>query len=137
MHYDQQRAQQPPSGPPGAVQQRTQRTPTARAGTPPRSDGGQTPVLLPQGDRDDLTARLQQALNLFIAEPGKAVSEIDRVHDEAVTRVTEILAEQRRTLRAVWQNEKTGTPGEDTVPTEDLRRALRQYQEATEQLLRM
>jgi hypothetical protein len=129
MHYDQQRAQQPPSGPPGAVQRRAAQSPGARPGTP--GPVQHVPALLRQSDRDSLTLRLQQALNAFVADPGKAMNEADSVFDEAVTQLTETLAERRRALRASWQNEDTGTP------TEDLRRALRQYQEATEQLLRM
>ncbi|MFD3512070.1 hypothetical protein [Streptomyces sp. NPDC058657] len=154
MHYDQERAQQPQTGPPGAVQQRAPQAPDAPQvpGAPPgtpgtdpahpprdpvapglRSDPTKSAVLLPQGDRDKLTLRLQQALNTFVADPGKAVQEADSVFDETVTQLTETLAERRRTLRAAWQDQNQ----EVDAPTEDLRLALRHYQESTEHLLRM
>lgn len=75
--------------------------------------------------------RLRQALNTFVESPRQAVEEADGVFDEAVTQLTETLAERRRALRAAWQ-------GQDTeAQTEELRLALRQYKETTEVLLRM
>ncbi|CAM5616746.1 hypothetical protein GCM10010329_19050 [Streptomyces spiroverticillatus] len=151
MRYDQERTQQPHAGPPGAVQQRAPQAPGTPSGTPPGTDPAharpagpartghsrgsddlaQSSVLLLQGDRDQFTLRLQQALNTFVADPGKAVQEADSVFDEAVTQLTETLAERRRTLRASWQHQETD------AQTENLRLALRQYQDSTEQLLRI
>ncbi|MFD9196209.1 hypothetical protein ACFWCA_49465, partial [Streptomyces phaeochromogenes] len=85
----------------------------------------------PQGERDKLTLRLQQALNTFIDSPRQAVEEADSVFDEVTTHFTNTLTEQRRVLRSGWQ-------GQDTeAQTEELRVALRQYRELTERLLRM
>ncbi len=90
-----------------------------------------TPELLPQGERDKLTLRLQQALNAFVDSPRQAVEEADSVFDEVATHFTNSLTEQRRVLRSGWQ-------GQDTeAQTEELRVALRQYRELTERLLHM
>ncbi|MEH0471650.1 hypothetical protein QA943_22890 [Streptomyces sp. B21-097] len=90
-----------------------------------------TPEMLPQGERDKLTLRLQQALNTFVDSPRQAVEEADSVFDEVTTHFTNTLTERRRVLRSGWQ-------GQDTeAQTEELRVALRQYREITERLLHM
>lgn len=57
------------------------------------------------------------------------MEQADTALDEAITQLTEALAERRRMLRTVWQ-------GKDTdAQTEELRQALRQYRETLERLL--
>jgi hypothetical protein len=106
------------------------REPATNAGRP-SPDRKPTPEMLPQGERDKLTLRLQQALNTFVDSPRQAVEEADSVFDEVTTHFTNTLTEQRRVLRSGWQ-------GQDTeAQTEELRVALRQYREITERLLHM
>jgi hypothetical protein len=88
-------------------------------------------ALLPQGEYDKLTLRLQQALNTFVDSPRQAVEEADSVFDEVATHFTNTLTEQRRVLRSGWQDQDT------EAQTEELRVALRQYREITELLLHM
>ncbi|MET9454910.1 hypothetical protein ABZY05_07440 [Streptomyces canus] len=108
----------------------TNATNAANAGRP-SPDRKPTPEMLPQGERDKLTLRLQQALNTFVDSPRQAVEEADSVFDEVTTHFTNTLTEQRRVLRSGWQ-------GQDTeAQTEELRVALRQYREITERLLHM
>ncbi|MER5223864.1 hypothetical protein [Streptomyces flaveus] len=109
------------------------REPTTNAANADRPSPDRKPVaeLLPQGERDKLTLRLQQALNTFVDSPRQAVEEADGVFDEVATHFTNTLTEQRRVLRSGWQ-------GQDTdAQTEELRLALRQYREITERLLHM
>ncbi|MER6180181.1 hypothetical protein [Streptomyces sp. NPDC001652] len=97
----------------------------------PGPDRKPTPEMLPQGEGDKLTLRLQQALNTFVDSPRQAVEEADSVFDEVATHFTSTLTEQRRVLRSGWQ-------GQDTeAQTEELRLALTQYREITERLLHM
>ncbi|WP_106981120.1 hypothetical protein [Streptomyces fulvoviolaceus] len=108
-------------------------TPREPATTPDRPSLDRKPVaeLLPQGEHDKLTLRLQQALNTFVDSPRQAVEEADSVFDEVATHFTNTLTEQRRVLRSGWQ-------GQDAeAQTEELRVALRQYREITERLLHM
>lgn len=141
MTYDPERAQQPPSQSPAPAEQsaphaprpepaRQPRDPVSSADSPARTPGSEQ-QLLPQGERDKLAIRLQQALNNFVDSPRQAVEDADSAFDEVATHLTDTLAERRRVLRASWQ-------GQDTeAETEQLRLALRQYREITERLLRM
>lgn len=87
--------------------------------------------LVPQGERDKLALRLQQAVNTFVDGPRRAVEEADSVFEEAARCLTDALAERRGSLRSAWA-------GKDReAETEELRVALRTYREATERLLRM
>ncbi|MEU4618106.1 hypothetical protein [Streptomyces umbrinus] len=124
-----QRAPQAPLTKP-AHEPREPTTPAANADHP-SPDRKPVAELLPQGERDKLTLRLQQALNTFIDSPRQAVEEADSVFDEVTTHFTNTLTEQRRVLRS-------GRQGQDTeAQTEELRVALRQYRELTERLLHM
>lgn len=139
MRYDQERAQQPSTASAESAQQRAPQEPPGEPARAPHQPGisaansVQTPTatLIPQGDRDKLTMRLQQALSTFVENPHQAVQEADSVFEEATTHLTSMLTERRRTLRASWHD--LGTE----VQTEELRLALRHYQEATERLLRI
>ncbi|GAA1897747.1 hypothetical protein GCM10009837_20100 [Streptomyces durmitorensis] len=139
MRYDQERAQEPVTTSAESAKQRAPQTPGAEPARAPHQSGisavnsGQTPteMLITQGDRDKMTMRLQQALSTFVENPHQAVQEADSVFEEAATHLTDVLTERRHTLRASWQG-----PGTETQ-TEELRLALRQYQETTERLLRI
>ncbi|WP_030570704.1 hypothetical protein [Streptomyces aureocirculatus] len=139
MRYDQERAQQPATTSPESAKQRAPQAAPAEPARAPHQSGispansGQTPtkMLITQGDRDKMTMRLQQALSTFVEDPHQAVQEADSVFEEAATHLTDVLSERRHTLRASWQDRDTETQ------TEELRLALRQYQEITERLLRI
>ncbi|WP_186001278.1 hypothetical protein [Streptomyces sp. IB201691-2A2] len=126
-----QRVPQAPATKP-AHEPRESTTPADRPNADrPSPDRKPVAELLPQGERDKLTVRLQQALNAFVDSPRQAVEEADSVFDEVTTHFTNTLTEQRRVLRSGWQ-------GQDTeAQTEELRVALRQYREITERLLHM
>jgi len=87
--------------------------------------------LLPHGEHDKLSTRLQHAVNGFVDGPRRAVEEADGVLEEAIRHLTDALAERRRGLRSRWE----GDGGE--AHTEDLRLALRSYREMTERVLRI
>ncbi|MFC7308650.1 hypothetical protein ACFQVC_31095 [Streptomyces monticola] len=138
MTYDPERAQQPATaGSPEPAQRHTPQAPHAESARAPHESGinagapgrNQATMLIPQGDRDKLTMRLQHALSTFVENPRQAVQEADSTFDEAATQLADALTERRRTLRAGWQDQDT------EAQTEELRLALRQYQEATERLL--
>ncbi|MBM7439506.1 hypothetical protein [Streptomyces sp. HB132] len=94
------------------------------------ADGAGRP-LVPQGARDQLARRMQQAVTDFVESPRRAVEEADSTFDEIVSGLTEALTERRRVLRAGWQ-------GQDTeAQTEELRVALQRYRDISEQLLRI
>ncbi len=126
------RQQQPPL----AVPERG--TPQTAAGPGPLPNPEATPTstsaearLIPQGERDKLAMRLQQAVNTFVDGPRRAVEEADSVFEEAARCLTDAMAERRGTLRSAWSGKNR------EAETEELRVALRTYREATERLLRM
>lgn len=150
MSHNAEHAPHPQTGSPAPATQRTPQAPqTQRAPQTPPTQPAHAPgepatnadspspdrkpvaELLPQGERDKLTLRLQQALNTFVDSPRQAVEEADSVFDEVVTHFTNTLTEQRRVLRSAWQDQDT------EAQTEELRVALRQYREITERLLHM
>ncbi|GAA2635063.1 hypothetical protein [Streptomyces axinellae] len=87
--------------------------------------------LFPEGRREQLDLRLQHALSGFVEDPRAAVREADAAFEEAANQLTETLAELRRFLRSGWHDQQ----GESA--TEELRRALQQYRDNTQRLLRM
>ncbi|MFJ9082846.1 hypothetical protein ACIRL3_10540 [Streptomyces sp. NPDC102384] len=141
MMYDQERARQPQSKSPAPAKRYAPQPPGTEPAHAPHepptgaddltTPGTPDPALLPRGQRDELAMRLRQALNTFVDSPHRAVEEADSVFADAITHLTEALAERRRVLRAGWQ-------GQDTeAQTEELQLALRQYRMNTELLLRM
>ncbi|MET9896271.1 hypothetical protein ABZZ47_40085 [Streptomyces sp. NPDC006465] len=139
MSHDAEHAWQPRPGVADPPMRRAPQTPRAEpahaphepgtgAGGPDRERG---PALVPQGDRDKLALRLQQALGTFVDGPRAAVEKADAVLDEVTTLFTVTLSERRRFLRTGWQDPATD------ARTEELRLALRQYREITERLLHM
>ncbi|MFC5172126.1 MULTISPECIES: hypothetical protein [Streptomyces] len=87
--------------------------------------------LVPRGERDELSRRMQQAVTDFVESPRRAVEEADSTFDQIVSGLTEALTERKRVLRAGWQ-------GQDTeAQTEELRVALQRYRDISEQLLKI
>lgn len=85
--------------------------------------------LLPQGEREQLTRRLEQAVQNFVDSPREALEMAENAFNEAAAQVTAAVAERGRALSSRWQGETTATE------TEELRILLRQYRETTERLL--
>lgn len=115
MMYDQTRAQQPSDQPRGVAGRRAP---------------GPEP-LFPSGERDEIVRRLGRAVNTFPDTPLQALEEAEGAFDEATARLMDVLAEQRRALRASWEGQDP-----ETQSTE-LHLALRQYREITQRLLRL
>ncbi|MGW0145247.1 hypothetical protein ACWDVU_06520 [Streptomyces sp. NPDC003333] len=86
-------------------------------------------ALLPEGERDRLELRVRDAVTHFVDRPRAAVEEADGAVEDLLGRLTEALAERRRTLRGSWQD------SDATADTEQLRLALRDYRELAERLL--
>ncbi|MFD9436050.1 hypothetical protein [Streptomyces sp. NPDC060002] len=115
MMYDQTRAQQPAGQTRVPAERRT-------AGSEP---------LLPKSDRDGILLRLGHALNTFTDTPREALETAESAYDEAVAQLVNALAEQRRVLRAGWEDQDLETP------SDELRQAMRQYREITQRLLQL
>ena len=86
-------------------------------------------ALLPDGERDRLELRVRDAVTHFVDRPRAAVEEADGAVEDLLGRLTEALADRRRTLRRSWQD------SDGTADTEQLRLALRDYRELAERLL--
>ncbi|MFB8758488.1 hypothetical protein [Streptomyces nigra] len=86
-------------------------------------------ALLPDGERDRLELRVRDAVTHFVDRPRAAVEEADGAVEELLGRLTEALAERRRTLRRSWHD------SDGAADTEQLRLALRDYRELAERLL--
>ncbi|MET7936952.1 hypothetical protein [Streptomyces sp. NPDC005322] len=108
------------SGPAESTEQRE------RTRTP---DGPSFPVL-PTSEHDKLTQRLRHAVSGFVDSPRGSVEEADIILDEITTRLTDLLSERRRTLRAAWHDDATAAS-----ETEELRLAMRGYRNVLERLL--
>ncbi|MER5882453.1 hypothetical protein ABT160_01350 [Streptomyces sp. NPDC001941] len=106
-------------------------TPAAAAEAVPHAPAEHAGQLFPQGERDKLALRLQQALGGFVDEPRGAVREAASVLEDVTEHLTATLTERRRTLRAAWDD------GDGPSGTEELRIALRTYREMTERLLKL
>ncbi|MFE5813111.1 hypothetical protein [Streptomyces sp. NPDC056479] len=115
MMYDQTRAQQPADQPRGVTGSRVP---------------GPAP-LFPSVERDKIARRLGRALNTFPDSPRQSLEEAEGAFDEATALLMAVLAEQRRTLRAGWQDHDPETQ------SAELHLALRQYREITQRLLRL
>ncbi|MEV7990642.1 hypothetical protein AB0O67_01655 [Streptomyces sp. NPDC086077] len=115
MMYDQTRAQQPADQPRGVAGRRAP---------------GPVP-LFPSDERDKIVRRLGRAVNTFPDTPRESLEEAEGAFDETTAQLMEALAEQRRTLRAAWQDHDPETQ------SAELHLALRQYREITQRLLRL
>ncbi|MEC4016223.1 hypothetical protein [Streptomyces sp. H27-D2] len=101
----------------------------------PRSAEG-APVL-PQGERDKLSLRLQQAVNSFVDEPRRSVEEADAALEETAARLADVIAQRRSSLRTGWRGDGKGAARSESghTETEELRVALRRYRDLVERLL--
>ncbi|WP_217208797.1 hypothetical protein [Streptomyces sp. AC550_RSS872] len=115
MMYDQTRAQQPADQP---------RDVTGRHAPGPAQ-------LIPSDARNEIVRRLGRAVNTFPDAPRESLQEAEGAFDEATAQLMAVLAEQRRTLRAGWQDQDPETQAAE------LHLALRQYREITRRLLRL
>jgi hypothetical protein len=94
--------------------------------------------LMPRAESDEFGRRLQGALTHFVDDPGRSVEEAARVLEEAARRLSTVLEERPRAMRATWDTRGAGDrDGKDAgaADTERLRLALRTYRETTERLL--
>ncbi|HEX5566374.1 MAG TPA: hypothetical protein VFY14_05465 [Streptomyces sp.] len=99
-------------------------------GTDASRQTGRTALLTPD-EREEFTRRLHQAVNGFVDEPQRSVEEADALFEEVSGRIRTLLAEHHHRLRTPWHGEGV------TAETEELRKALRRYRDAAEQLLRL
>ncbi|MFF5724324.1 hypothetical protein [[Kitasatospora] papulosa] len=93
--------------------------------------GGVDSPLVPRGDQDKLSQRMQHAVTDFVESPRRAVEEAESTFDQIVSGLTEALAERKRVLRASWHEQDT------EAQTEELRVALQRYRDLSEHLLRI
>jgi hypothetical protein len=84
--------------------------------------------LFSSGEANDLRARWGAVQVGFVDEPHRAVEQADNLVAEAMRRLAEIFAEERKNLEDQWDR------GEN-VSTEDLRLALRRYRSFFSRLL--
>ncbi|KUM81036.1 hypothetical protein J7F01_07125 [Streptomyces sp. ISL-22] len=98
--------------------------------------GHEAAPLFPHDESDKFELQLQHAVSGFVDGPRAAVEEADHVLEELTGRLTEAVAQRRRTLRGSWQSMDVAEdkPGSSTE-TEQLRLALRDYRELAERLL--
>ncbi|MGW5426219.1 hypothetical protein ACWET9_03195 [Streptomyces sp. NPDC004059] len=101
--------------------------------TAPAPSGTGAPLL--SHDETDLwEQRMRQLAVGFVDEPLGAVEQADHVLEEIAGRFEEAVERRRRTLRRSWEASEDRGPGSDT-DTEQLRLALRDYQELAGRLL--
>ncbi|WP_327236828.1 hypothetical protein OG349_25690 [Streptomyces sp. NBC_01317] len=112
----------------------TTATDTGKAPTSGKADHTKA-RFFPQDESDKLNQRLQDALSSFVDGPRRSVEEAAGVLEETAERLSKVLAERPRSLRADWDT--TGQDKDGGKDTEDLRLALQSYREVTERLLRI
>ncbi|MGW0828607.1 hypothetical protein [Streptomyces sp. NPDC002845] len=74
--------------------------------------------LLPSAERDKIVQRLRHAINTFADAPRQALEEAESAFDEATAQLANALAEQRRALRAGWQEGEGGGEGDQGSGTQ-------------------
>ncbi|MEU5608914.1 hypothetical protein ACI2L4_10635 [Streptomyces sparsogenes] len=132
-----------PTGPAGAAGTKGVGAPAAPGAVAPGAVGttgatGADPEgppfpVIPPSDHTELTERLRHVVSGFVDAPRGAVEEADRLLEELSARLTELLADRRRTLRDTWSEDEADGTG--TVRTEELRLAMRGYRDVLERLL--
>lgn len=93
--------------------------------------GREATALIPHDESDKFELELQHAVAGFVDGPRAAVEEADHLVEDLVGRLTDAMAQRRRTLRTSWQ------AADEQADTEQLRLALRDYRELAERLLRL
>jgi len=84
--------------------------------------------LLPTDFVQDLRTRWDHVQTGFVDEPRNAVQEADELVAQAIKRLAEVFADERKKLEQQWDRG-------DEVNTEDLRVALRRYRSFFQRLL--
>ncbi|MGA6157280.1 hypothetical protein ACPEIC_28450 [Stenotrophomonas sp. NPDC087984] len=104
--------------------------PSASPAEQPSTPNGPSFPVLPTSEHDVLAQRLRYAVSGFVDSPRGAVEEADALLAEVATRLADLLAERRGTLRAAWHED-------DAVisETEELRLAMRGYRNVLERLI--
>ncbi|MEV6130305.1 hypothetical protein AB0M05_26240 [Streptomyces violaceusniger] len=104
--------------------------PSASPAEQPKTPNGPSFPVLPTSEHDMLAQRLRYAVSGFVDSPRGAVEEADALLAEVATRLADLLAERRGTLRAAWHED-------DVVisETEELRLAMRGYRNVLERLI--
>ncbi|MCC5475971.1 hypothetical protein LMU33_12565 [Streptomyces sp. JA03] len=117
--------------------------PTAPGGTASGGVGETAPApsgtgapLLPHDETDRWELRMRQLAAGFVDEPRGVVEQADHVLEEIAGRFEEAVERRRRTLRRSWEASEDRGPGSD-LDTEQLRLALRDYQELAGRLLHL
>ncbi|AKJ13472.1 hypothetical protein ABB07_26605 [Streptomyces incarnatus] len=103
-------------------------------GEPAPAPSGTGAPLLTQDETARWEQRMRQLAVGFVDEPRGAVEQADHVLEEIAGRFEEAVERRRRTLRRSWEASEDRGPGTDT-DTEQLRLALRDYQELAGRLL--
>jgi hypothetical protein len=96
---------------------------TGVSGTGPavaRAQEEEKVALFVPNESNDLRARWDSIQVGFVDEPRRAVQEADALVSATMTRLTEIFANERRTLEQQWDRS-------EDISTEDFRVALRRY----------
>ncbi len=85
-------------------------------------------ALFPENEAHDLRSRWDAIQTGFVDEPRQAVQRADELVANAMKRLAEIFADERKKLEAHWDRG-------DNVSTEDLRIALQRYRSFFDRLL--
>ncbi|WP_246586053.1 hypothetical protein [Streptomyces yatensis] len=104
--------------------------PSGTSAEQPNTPNGPSFPVLPTSEHDMLAQRLRYAVSGFVDSPRGAVEEADALLAEVATRLADLLAERRGTLRAAW-HENDAVISE----TEELRLAMRGYRNVLERLI--
>ncbi|AJZ85474.1 hypothetical protein ADL28_28605 [Streptomyces violaceusniger] len=104
--------------------------PSGSSAEQPNTPNGPSFPVLPTSEHDMLAQRLRHAVSGFVDSPRGAVEEADALLGEVATRLADLLAERRGTLRAAW-HENDAVISE----TEELRLAMRGYRNVLERLI--
>ncbi|MCG0287966.1 hypothetical protein [Streptomyces sp. PSAA01] len=104
--------------------------PSGASAEQPNTPNGPSFPVLPTSEHDMLAQRLRYAVSGFVDSPHGAVEEADALLAEVATRLADLLAERRGTLRAAW-HENDAVISE----TEELRLAMRGYRNVLERLI--
>jgi hypothetical protein len=102
----------------------------AKRGASPSHDKGGEPItpLFPTSEAGNMRSRWEQIQVRFVDEPQGAVQQADQLVDEAIKRLAEGFAGQRKKLEDQWGRG-------DNASTEDLRISLLRYRSFFERLL--
>lgn len=116
--------------PPGSSASSASSGPSVSPAEQPKTPNGPSFPVLPTSEHDMLAQRLRYAVSGFVDSPRGAVEEADALLAEVATRLADLLAERRGTLRAAWHED-------DVVisETEELRLAMRGYRNVLERLI--